>query len=447
MRRSWGLRIGVVALAALLALLTGGGDAEAAKKRKTTTPLDDLKPMTFTIVRHAAPECEPWCAEWIAAEGDIGPGSIRAFKKVLKAMGKRKLPVLMNSRGGSVDDAIAVGRLIRQRGLDVAVARTEFATCGQDVKDCKDGRAPKGSRGRPVSMDSICASACAFMLAGGQRRFVSVWAQIGVHAVKWYQTPVRIERRYRIETWKAPNGTVMRKKRTLVSERRVTGKTKQGAGTDRQYRDIAKYLNAMGIKPSLLALVKSTPHESMHYLNRSETVDMEIVTDVRGAEYLIAEVEAATATSLASRAKATTEPSSGEREITAQITRPLGRFRSKQVEVWIGLKHVRGRDNFTILLAPMENLVRASTDSIDARISVDGARSVLAKNAYRKFSPLSTSMPVAWICDRKNPPLPLNIVMSEDGRSEPHFQAYTIVGISQMSQGRELWESACPAPH
>ncbi|TGR74671.1 hypothetical protein EN836_33200, partial [Mesorhizobium sp. M1C.F.Ca.ET.193.01.1.1] len=82
--------------------------------------------MRFVVVRGSNPLCNPDCPEWISAEGTIAAGTADKLRQLLDTTRERRLPVVINSPGGDVQAALAAGRLIRERGLDVAVARTEF---------------------------------------------------------------------------------------------------------------------------------------------------------------------------------------------------------------------------------------------------------------------------------------------------------------------------------
>src|SRR5580704_4387237 len=88
-------------------------------------------PMRFVRVTSADPACEPNCPEWLSAEGRIEPGSAPAFAEAVNRLGARRLPILIHSPGGSVTDAIAMGKLIRAKGLAVAVARTLMQNCSE----------------------------------------------------------------------------------------------------------------------------------------------------------------------------------------------------------------------------------------------------------------------------------------------------------------------------
>ena len=132
----------------------------SAKKPQTATPANI--PMKVMIVRSADAGCEPQCAEWISAQGMIDGDTLAQFKKVLKALGPRKLPILIDSGGGVVDDSLAIGRLIRSKNLDVVVTKTVLEPCSKTDRECPGSKGEV--RGRPVAKLSKCASSCAFIL-------------------------------------------------------------------------------------------------------------------------------------------------------------------------------------------------------------------------------------------------------------------------------------------
>ncbi|TIS94081.1 MAG: hypothetical protein E5W87_34205, partial [Mesorhizobium sp.] len=93
--------LGVICLASFLVM----GHAAFAANTKKSAP--DLGPtMRFVVVRSSAPGCEPICPEWISAEGSIEAGTPALFKRTLKALGGRKLPVVVDSPGGNVEAAL-----------------------------------------------------------------------------------------------------------------------------------------------------------------------------------------------------------------------------------------------------------------------------------------------------------------------------------------------------
>lgn len=139
-------------------------------------PLVDTE-MSVVLVR-AKGACEPFCPEWIAAEGTITPDTPRRFAEILRIIGDVRLPVLIDSRGGDFDAAMAIGRMIRAKSLMTVVGTTQIFGCTPREKTC--------NRNRPLSKPYAgfaynpgdCARECLFVLAGGVRR-LGVWATSG----------------------------------------------------------------------------------------------------------------------------------------------------------------------------------------------------------------------------------------------------------------------------
>ena len=120
------------------------------------------QPMRFVRVRSDDVACRPNCPEWISAEGKIVTGSAEALERTLKAAGGRRLPIVINSAGGAVEDAMTMGRLIREKRLAVVVAHTTLASCAKGAKSCgmakgdvdlRSGR-PRARRARTCSADA-----------------------------------------------------------------------------------------------------------------------------------------------------------------------------------------------------------------------------------------------------------------------------------------------------
>ncbi|MDX8529224.1 hypothetical protein RFM68_32815 [Mesorhizobium sp. MSK_1335] len=137
--------------------------------------------MRFVLVRGSNPLCNPDCPEWISAEGTIAAGTADKLRQLLDTIRERRLPVVINSLGGDVQAALAAGRLIRERGLDVAVARTDFLDCDPSTAGCvaTDGL----HAGLTIDAGAECDAACAVMIAGGVRRLVGAGAHFLVHSM------------------------------------------------------------------------------------------------------------------------------------------------------------------------------------------------------------------------------------------------------------------------
>jgi hypothetical protein len=90
----------------------------------------------------------------LVATGMITPGTMETFKAEIDKRGSYIKTVVLNSTGGSVQDAIAMGRLIREKKFSTAVENGNF-----------------------------CASSCPLVFAGGVERRAGEKAAIGVHQV------------------------------------------------------------------------------------------------------------------------------------------------------------------------------------------------------------------------------------------------------------------------
>ena len=126
----------------VLAPLLPGGD-----KRLMPLPQPDgamAKPMTFELVGGGK----------LMATGTITPGISESFAAEVGRHGDYIKTVVLNSPGGSVADALTIGRLIRER---------KFAT--------------------EVEAGKYCASSCPLVFVGGIERRAGDRATIGVHQI------------------------------------------------------------------------------------------------------------------------------------------------------------------------------------------------------------------------------------------------------------------------
>jgi hypothetical protein len=227
--------------------------------------------MQVFLVRSAEPGCEPECPEWIAAQGKIEEGTASRFRKVLRKIGHRKLPVLIDSSGGRVSEAFAIGRLIRARGLDVAVSGTELAPCSPLDRACRYAR--KARLGLPQAAQSKCASACAFVLAAGARRLVGSTAFVGLHRIRTF----RVQLTYRGSTAGPRSG----------AGGWVTEKVVEIPTPKRTYDEIRRYFAQMGIAAAVMPLILSTPADSLRWLTRGELRTTRLATHaIDGVELL-----------------------------------------------------------------------------------------------------------------------------------------------------------------
>lgn len=230
-------------------------------------------PMTVVVVRQIGALCEPLCPEWIAAEGEITAATPALFRKVLKQLGKRKLPVLIQSPGGNVNAALEIGRILRKAQLDVTVSGVAYQGCAPHVQSCRPPAPEKGVyRGTPWGR-GYCASACPLILAGGVNRLASPDAGIGLHQVRttWTQEHVRYQETYRIK-----NG-----KKKVISRKVISRKNKSYTkdGLDKRLRkQLTAYLVEMGISPSMLEDMEKAPHSDIHWLQPQRARDVALIT-------------------------------------------------------------------------------------------------------------------------------------------------------------------------
>lgn len=101
---------------ALLIRCSGAGEIEAPRE-PNESPIFSDHPMRIVVVRSAQPGCEPKCAEWISAEGDVVLATAEQLRKIVNSLGGRKLPILIHSGGGLGHQAMLMGFLIRARGF------------------------------------------------------------------------------------------------------------------------------------------------------------------------------------------------------------------------------------------------------------------------------------------------------------------------------------------
>ncbi|WP_140538685.1 hypothetical protein [Mesorhizobium sp. B1-1-8] len=263
---------GLVRLALTLAM----GLAAFAAMARETAP--DYGPtMRFVMVRSSAPGCEPNCPEWISAEGTIEAGTPALLKRMLKTLGGRQLPIVVNSPGGNVDAALQLGRMIRKAKLDIAVGITEFSGCSPEMKNCRNNDS-KTAPYLGVAYDSgaMCNSACPLMFAGGVHRVVGEWAFLGVHQIT---TTYRRERLLYRTLYRIVNG-----KKKVVSTRIVSRKD---AGSYKTYemskaveKRLSAYLREMGIEQGVLEMMKATPASDIRQIEPDDMLETKLVTSL-----------------------------------------------------------------------------------------------------------------------------------------------------------------------
>ena len=288
--RTLPLKVFSACLLALVAALLAFGflavPAEAAARKKEKPPESPFEmPMRIVIVRNNVPGCEPLCPQWLSAEGQITSKTPALFRKALANTRAFPLPIVMTSTGGDVDAALAIGEMIRKRHLDVVVGWTYFAGCAPVEKKCKLPKEQKGVyRGIAMSSRGFCVSACAFILAAGEKRLRGEGTYVGVHQISRTITreKVRYSERY----------SIVKGKKKILSRKIVSRKPmKSYVSTKldkRLEKKLAAYFNRMGVDKSLLALFERAPPTSMYLLAGDELRTTRLITGVTPALDLIA---------------------------------------------------------------------------------------------------------------------------------------------------------------
>lgn len=247
--------------------------------------------MQVLLVHDGRPGCKPGCADWIVAQGKIVPGTAARFNRVLASLGSRKVPVFVDSLGGSVEAATAMGRNLRARHLDVAVATSALAPCLATDPSCFVQGKGKGVPAAVVRDEgAVCASACVLVLAAGEHRYAVPGTLVGVHQIVRHETLVRTRNLFRILT-RNEGGRRVEVSRTLISSTPISSRMITAAAGRATYDRVKSYITAMGVSADLMPLMLATPSTGIHWLTPGEQTVTDLVTDARGASSMLATLE------------------------------------------------------------------------------------------------------------------------------------------------------------
>ncbi len=228
-------------------------------------------PMKFQRVRLLDAACEPNCPEWLSAEGDIVRGTAEQFRQALAQFGDRKVPILISSGGGIVEEGFAMGRLIRERRMAVGVAKTRVVTCVSDIKHCD-----QGPIGMPVTSGAYCFSACALVLAGGADRFASTLSAVGVHQARAAGPKTIIRKMFRV-TYRMESGQKREVSRQLVNTQ-TSYAPETASDLSEVEQGIKAYYAQMGIDERVFTASLATPSNRIDVLSGADLRSMRLVT-------------------------------------------------------------------------------------------------------------------------------------------------------------------------
>ena len=234
------VRLVLAGTAAVLALTLGSLGAPAQP---------NPEPMIFFVAKGEPNACGPGCSEWIAAEGMFeGPQVERRFRDLLDTLKGRNLPIVFNSLGGVIGEALVLGRILRERRMAASVGESYPEGCKARIAADESCRrimeANRELKAQLRTTGAVCHSACVYALLGASARHVPADARVGIHA-------------------SAP---------TAASSR-------PGSLTDEQLHNNRKrYILEMGANPGLQDAAIKTPPPGVHVLSRDELVRYRVET-------------------------------------------------------------------------------------------------------------------------------------------------------------------------
>ena len=222
------LLVGAALCIALVAVLTGSAHAGVVLEARKLA-------MKFSWV-----PCQPDCGGWVSAVGVVTTNTPGDFDEFARGRQLRGTTIVLDSSGGSVNDAIALGR--RWRNLEV------LTTVGTSVQTNTGQEAPADT-----ASVAYCESMCVFLLLSGKTRYVPESAHVRVHQI-----------------W--------------MGDRAIDAKAAVYSADDlmiveRDIGRLAKYTFDMGGTGDLLLLALNVPPwEDLHELSREELRRTNLIT-------------------------------------------------------------------------------------------------------------------------------------------------------------------------
>ena len=192
--------------------------------------------------------CQPNCRGWVSAVGIVTADSPKDFDDFAHGRELDGATIVLDSSGGSVNDAIALGRRLRDLGA--------LTTVGISIET----HTAQGDRAS-VAPEAYCELMCVFLLLSGKTRYVPEAAHVRVHQI-WMGD--------RADDAKAASYTAQ----DLMIVERDIGR-------------LAKYTFDMGGAGDLLSLsLNVPPWEDLHELSPAELRLTNLVTTDAVAEVL-----------------------------------------------------------------------------------------------------------------------------------------------------------------
>jgi hypothetical protein len=180
-----------------------------------TTPMETLRrPLTVQLIGGGV----------LQLTGTFDTGSADRVAAEVAAHGEYVKIVALDSPGGAVTEALAIGALIRDKGYETSVAA-----------------------------GALCASSCPLVFAGGRERVATDRSAIGVHQI--YAA--------------APTGS-------LTSQLQAAGNAMSEAQT--LTARISRYLGKMGVGDEVWLKALETPPDRLTYISPEELIRLNLAT-------------------------------------------------------------------------------------------------------------------------------------------------------------------------
>src|SRR5262245_47897878 len=96
----------------ILVLLGASASAAPVRVRPAPPPMP-VAAMLFHVVQGAPDTSGRGGDSWIAVEGQVDGAAAPRFRKFLQTIGNRDLPIYLASPGGNLDQALAMGTMLR----------------------------------------------------------------------------------------------------------------------------------------------------------------------------------------------------------------------------------------------------------------------------------------------------------------------------------------------
>ena len=234
--------------AAAIGIVLPGVVATSGAPAHAGVTLEERKmPMKFSWVA-CQPNCKGGGSGWVNAVGIVTADTPGDFDEFARGRQLGGATIVLDSSGGSVNDAIALGRRWRNLGA--------LTTVGTSVQT-------NTAQGAPASIAPVayCESMCVFLLLSGKTRHVPETAHVRVHQI-WIGD----------RAGDAKAGTYSADDLMIV---------------ERDIGRLAKYTFDMGGMGDLLSLsLNVPPWEELHELSRAELRLTRLVTTDSVAEVL-----------------------------------------------------------------------------------------------------------------------------------------------------------------